>query len=70
MASDNKHQPFVSIEFVTCRNMLWQEKEILIDFSPQIGLKKGVFPGEEGESTVKLVIQYLEMKITRRVMPW
>jgi len=45
-------------------------KKILIDFSPQIGLKKGVFPGGGGESTVKVVIQYLEMKRGRRVMPW
>lgn len=70
MASDNKHQPFVSLEFVTCRNMLWQEKKIPIDFSLQIGLKKGVFPGEEGKSTVTVVIQSLEMEITRRVTPW
>lgn len=44
MASDNKHQPFVSLEFVTCRNMLWQEKEILIDFFPPDRTQEGGLP--------------------------
>lgn len=35
LASDNKHQPFVSLEFVTRRNMLWQEKRYSLIFPPK-----------------------------------
>ena len=44
LVSDNKHQPFVSLEFVTCRNMLWQEKRYSLIFSPSNRVHKGGLP--------------------------